>query len=151
MQPSLTSDNLTVRPKKKPKQFSPLPWLSIWNSSTNGIPATVNRQSWSRSGSVCSEVWIHDDSDGDRANTLVRTFLAEQSAAYVYPASRGIAIVLRIGGVGLMILAVLQLLGGASAGDRVATALTFAAIGAFLVVQGNRESRLAKHSVPRSL
>jgi hypothetical protein len=111
--------------------------------AANGIEAMVNRHSVSRTGAVCSEVWIHDDGAGERANKLVRSFLARQASTY--RGNRGIAFALNILGVLSVLTGIFQLAVGLFDGDRVATAATFITIGVFLYSQGNAERRASKH------
>jgi hypothetical protein len=118
----------------------------------NGIRATVNRQSASRSGAVCSEVWVIDDADGDRAVEIVRDFQRKQQDDYEYVGSRAIGIFLQIIGTGIVLGAVVYLRVALSEGDAIkilATVIPLAAFGAFLLHQGRVERDKSKS--PRSV
>jgi hypothetical protein len=106
----------------------------------------VKGHGFSRAGFNASEVWIYDDDAGERAIRLVRSFLAAQSDYQPYPGSRGIALALNLVGVASVAAGVLQLAVGIFDGDRIATALTFVTIGAFLYAQGNVERRKTKET-----
>jgi hypothetical protein len=108
----------------------------------NRIPATVNRQSASRTGAVCSEVWIVDDADGDRAVKIVRDFQAKQQSEYRYVGNHGIGVVLQAVGVAAILGAVVYLPMALSEGDTIkalTTTALLAAFGAFLFHQGRVE------------
>jgi hypothetical protein len=114
----------------------------------NGIAASVNRHtSASWAGLVKSEVWIYDDGAANRAIALVRSFVAKQTHDEYRP-NLGIAFILNLLGMLSVVMAFLQLTIGIFDGERVATAATFATIGAFLYAQGNAERRKVKHRAP---
>ena len=117
----------------------------------NGIPATVNRQSASRAGIVCSEVWVIDDTDGDRAANIVRDFQAKQQSEYQYVGNRAMGIVLQAVGAAAVIGAVVYLPVALPQGDAITTSTTailLAAFGVFLFHQGRLERSKAKPRDP---
>jgi hypothetical protein len=109
--------------------------------AANGIAATVNRQSASRTGAVCSEVWVIDDSDGDRAVEIVGDYLAKQQSEYEYVGDRAIGIVLQAIGAAALLGALVYLPVALAAGGAIktlATVIPLTVFGAFLFHQGRR-------------